>query len=306
MTRVLIVHAHPEPQSFTTSLQNAAAEELRKQSHEVVVTDLYALGFNPVASSEDFSDRRNPDYLTYALEQRHAYGNGTLAPDVKPHVDLVLWAELVIFTFPIFWFSTPAILKGWIDRVLLSGPFYGGLRFYDKGGMRGKKAWVVATLGGQPHMFGAESVHGDLSGLLSHFLRGTLGYVGFDVLKPFFAYHVPYITQDQRVELLESFRQELRSLNTRPTMDFPSLSDFSEKLYPLTREGASSAHIAQERTETLKEQNRNGDERLVLLDGMVGATIALSHNEMKDFYRGGGLVASIGLVFSLFVLWLYL
>jgi NAD(P)H dehydrogenase (quinone) len=38
-----------------------------------------------------------------------------------------------------YWTSVPAILKGWIDRVFVSGIFYGGKRFYNRGGMVGKK-----------------------------------------------------------------------------------------------------------------------------------------------------------------------
>ncbi|WP_454743278.1 NAD(P)H-dependent oxidoreductase [Cupriavidus necator] len=305
MKRVLIVHAHPEPQSFTTALQTNAAEELRKQGHEVVVTDLYALGFNPVASSADFSERANPDYLVYALEQRHAYGSGTLAPDIKPHVEAVLWADLIIFSFPIYWFSTPAILKGWIDRVLLSGPFYGGLRFYDKGGLRDKQAWVVATLGGQPHMFGADGVHGELPRMLSHLLRGTLGYLGFDVLTPFFGYHVPYITHEDRVKMLETFRQEVRNLDSRPRLAFPSLSDFDERLYPLS-ETAQGLSQEPNRHEALKARRRDDHNQMVLVDGMSGTTINLSQDEFKDYHKGVGMMALAAMALWLLMLALHI
>jgi NAD(P)H dehydrogenase (quinone) len=60
---VLILHAHPEPQSFTAALRDQAVQTLEAQGHEVQVSDLYAMNWNPVASAEDFSDRDNPDYL---------------------------------------------------------------------------------------------------------------------------------------------------------------------------------------------------------------------------------------------------
>jgi len=65
--KVLIVHAHPEPNSFTAALRDQAVETLKAQGHEVQVSDLYAMNWNPVASANDFSARENPDYLVYEL-----------------------------------------------------------------------------------------------------------------------------------------------------------------------------------------------------------------------------------------------
>jgi putative NADPH-quinone reductase len=59
-------------------------------------------------------------------------GADALAPDIAAEVAKLARAELVMLSFPMFWFSVPAILKGWIDRVLLSGLCYGGRRFYDR------------------------------------------------------------------------------------------------------------------------------------------------------------------------------
>src|SRR6266702_2933436 len=139
---VLIVHAHPETASFTTAMRDAAAETLTEAGHSVVVSDLYEMRFNPVASPNDFLRRANDDYLVYALEQRHADANDLLAPDIKAELDKVVWADLIIFNFPIFWFSMPAIMKGWLDRFFVSGRCYGGMRFYDRGGLKGKKVLV--------------------------------------------------------------------------------------------------------------------------------------------------------------------
>lgn len=230
---VFIVHAHPEPQSFCSALRWVATEQLRAQGHEVRVSDLYADGFNPVASAADFGERMNPDYLVYALEQRHGYEAGTLAPDIQAEVAKLLWCDLLILNFPVFWFSVPAMLKGWIDRVLLSGLTYGGLRFYDRGGLVGKKAMTTLTLGGRPHMFdGPASVHGPLDDMLKPLLRGTLAYTGLAVLPPFVGWHVPYITQEARERLLEDYRRTLASVDAALPLRFPSLGDFDARLRP--------------------------------------------------------------------------
>ncbi|AJO78224.1 NAD(P)H-dependent oxidoreductase [Pseudomonas chlororaphis] len=230
---VLIVHAHPEPQSFTAALRDQARATLEAQGHQVQVSDLYAMQWNPVASAADFSSRENPDYLVYALEQRLGVKSQSIAADIRQELDKLLWADLLILNFPIFWFSAPAMLKGWIDRVLVSGVCYGGKRFYDQGGLAGKKALVSVTLGGREHMFGEGAIHGPLEDMLRPILRGTLAYVGFEVLQPFVAWHVPYISEQARGEFLERYRQRLEGLDAERPLVFPRLAQFDEALYPL-------------------------------------------------------------------------
>lgn len=229
---VLIVHAHPEPHSFSAALCATATDHLRAQGHQVRVSDLYALGFNPVASAADFGQRQNPDHLVYALEQRHAHTNGTLAPDVRSELAKLLWCDLLILNFPIFWFSVPAMLKGWIDRVLVSGVVYGGKRFYDRGGLAGKRAMLSVTIGGQSHMFTREGVHGPLGEMLKPLLQGTLGYTGLAVLPPFVAWHVPYISAEERTHILADWRHRLDQLDHLAPLGMPSLDDFDERMRP--------------------------------------------------------------------------
>lgn len=229
---VLIVHAHPEPQSFTTAMKDLAVQELSNAGHQVEVSDLYAMNFNPVASAADFGSRKNPDYLVYALEQRINYENQTIAPDIAAEIAKLVAADLVIFSFPLYWFSVPAILKGWIDRVLVSGLTYGGKRFYDQGGLKGKKALLSFTLGGRDHMFGPDAIHGEIETMLRPVLRGTLYYVGMDVLPPFIGYHVPYISPEARQQILEDYKQYLQNLDQLQPLEFPTLDQFDDKLYP--------------------------------------------------------------------------
>lgn len=230
--KVLIVHAHPEPQSFTAALRDKAVATLQGQGHEVQVSDLYAMHWNPVASAADFSSRENPDYLVYALEQRLGVKKQSIAADIQAELDKLLWADLLILNFPIFWFSAPAMLKGWIDRVLVSGVCYGGKRFYDQGGLAGKRALVTVTLGGREHMFGEGAIHGPLEDMLRPILRGTLAYVGYDVLAPFVAWHVPYISDEARRDFLVAYEQRLQGLADEQPLVFPKLAQFDEALYP--------------------------------------------------------------------------
>ena len=155
-----------------------------------------------------------------------------MAEDIRAEIEKVEWCDLLIFNFPVFWFSVPAIMKGWIDRVFVSGRFYGGKRFYDGGGMRGKKAMTTLTLGGQNHMFGEDAIHGELDVMLRPILRGSLAYCGFTVLPPYVAYHVPYVSDEERQTILLDYEQRLLSLDQLAPLSFPRMNDFDEKLYP--------------------------------------------------------------------------
>jgi NAD(P)H dehydrogenase (quinone) len=220
---ILIVHAHPEPQSFCTALKTAAVEQLTSQGHTVQVSDLYEMQFNPVASAADFSQRANSDYCLYALEQRHGVESRTIAHDIQLELEKLLWADLLILNFPLFWCSTPAILKGWIDRVFVSGTVYGGKRFYNRGGLRGKQAMLSLTLGGQQSMFEQQGIHGPMDEMLKHLLQGTLAYAGMTVLRPFIGWHVPYISQEARGEILNAWREQLAALDSLEALTFPEL-----------------------------------------------------------------------------------
>ena len=92
---------------------------------------------------------------------------------------------------------------------------------------------MTLTLGGREHMFGEGAIHGPLQDMLRPLLRGTLAYVGYDVLEPFVAWHVPYISQEAREAFLHSYRQRLQHLADDQPLVFPRLDQFDEALYPL-------------------------------------------------------------------------
>lgn len=230
--KIFIVHAHPEPQSFCTAMKDTAVETFQSLGHEVQVSDLHQMNWNPVASSNDFEVRSQPDYLVYALEQRESYKSGKISPDIQAEINKLKWCDVLIFNFPMYWFSVPAILKGWIDRVFVSGFCYGGKRFYDQGGLKGKKGLIAFTLGGREHMFGEDKIHGDMSTMLRPLLRGSMAYVGLSVLPPFIGWHVPYITDEDRQTLLKQYREYLTNLDQLEPLSFPSLANFDDRMMP--------------------------------------------------------------------------
>ena len=99
--KVLIIYAHPEPKSFNGAMNDVAMETLRGAGHEVVVSDLYAMRFNPIASDGDFEgERANTEFLSYATEQTKAFETKTQAADIVVEQEKLARAELVIFQFP--------------------------------------------------------------------------------------------------------------------------------------------------------------------------------------------------------------
>ena len=146
--KVLIVHAHPEPRSFVGALRDVAVEELTRLGHEVRVSDLHALGFRADSGRHDFLEAADPAYLKPQREQMHASERRTFAPDVQAEIEKVLRADTMIWTFPLWWFSVPAILKGWVDRVFVMGAIYGGGRVYATGALKGRRAMLAFTPAG--------------------------------------------------------------------------------------------------------------------------------------------------------------
>ncbi len=234
MPTALLVHAHSERDSFVTAMRDRIAETLSASGHDLIHSDLYGMGFNPVLSPADFGKRGNPDHLVYALEQRHNFNAGTLAPDIVAEIEKVKQADLIVLTFPLFWFGTPAIMKGWFDRVFISGEFYGGKTIYERGGMAGKKASAAFSLGGREDMVGERGIHGPLvHGMLRHLFQGTLGYVGMEVIEPFVAHNIPYQPLEVRQKCLHDLSAYFTDLDSKPRIPIPDLADFGPRFEQL-------------------------------------------------------------------------
>jgi NAD(P)H dehydrogenase (quinone) len=225
--KVFILYAHPEPDaSFQAELHRKGVETLKSEGHEVVVSDLYKMGFNPVASADDFSIRRFPERLQYDREQKFAVDNDALPEDIKAELEKIFWCDFFIVQFPLYWFSTPAILKGWFDRVFVNSVVYGAGKRYETGGLRGRKAMVVTSCGAYPGMFEPDGVMGDINVALWHLHNGTLFYTGFEVLPAFVAYSPVFLGQEACDKYLNDYSTRLKNIDTTMPMKFHPLTDF--------------------------------------------------------------------------------
>ncbi|XP_072459780.1 ribosyldihydronicotinamide dehydrogenase [quinone]-like isoform X2 [Notamacropus eugenii] len=165
--RVLIVYAHQEPKSMNGSLKDAAVTELTNQGCQVTVSDLYAMNFEPRATKKDFAGPlNNSDFFNYGIEAHEAYKKGFLSSDVIEEQKKVQEADLIIFQFPLYWFSVPAIMKGWMDRVLCQGFAFDIPECFDRGFLQNKFALVSFTTGGDAELYSKTGLNGDIKYIL--------------------------------------------------------------------------------------------------------------------------------------------
>ncbi|MEN6342287.1 MAG: NAD(P)H-dependent oxidoreductase [Methanospirillum sp.] len=185
---VLYVYAHPDdPRSLNAALRAEAERMLASMGHTVNDSDLYRMDFRPVLDERDFPDRAVAERFIVNVEIRRSLSNAKVPADVAVELEKLRDADLVIFQFPLWWSSVPAILKGWFDRVLSFG------FAADTGGaarqpfLRGKKALIVTTLEAPEENHPTESQSG-IRELLVPISVNTLSYAGMTVLPTFIVY----------------------------------------------------------------------------------------------------------------------
>jgi len=227
--QTLIVYAHAEHHSFNAAMKNLAIATLEEQGHSVVVSDLYWMKFKAVADAEDFLERRDKSYLKRQMEEMAALELGTLAHDIVIEQQKLKAADLVIFQFPLWWFSLPAILKGWVDRVMTMGFAYGAGQRYDQGGLKGRRAMLALTTGGPEPSYSERGINGAMEQILFPIQHGILYFCGLQPLPPFVVYGPAHLSPEQRHAELERYRRHLLALDAVEPLAFPKLADYDAK-----------------------------------------------------------------------------
>lgn len=104
--RISLILAHPNPASFNHAIAAAAREQLLADGHEVACHDLHAERFDPLLPADELIPR------------------GPMPAALAAHCAEIAAADGIIVVHPNWWGQPPAILKGWIDRVLRAGLAY--------------------------------------------------------------------------------------------------------------------------------------------------------------------------------------
>jgi len=214
---VLIVYAQPEPTSLTRHLVDVGVQTLQEQGHDVLTSDLYGMGWKAVFDRDDFPKRVDTQRLSFIGESKHAYKNGFQTPDVVAEQEKLLAADAVILKFPLWWFSMPAIMKGWIERVYAYGFAYGyrdaGNSYrYGDGILKGKRAMLSVMCGGPTVDYQPRGINAPLEELLFPITHGTLFYPGMDVLPTFAAYGTDRMDKEGIVAVEKAWRGRLNRM----------------------------------------------------------------------------------------------
>lgn len=187
----LIIYAHPNQDSLNSSLKQTVIHTLEKENQEFVVRDLYQLDFDPVLSLEDIKGQRQ----------------GLVAMDIRQEQEYISWAESITFIYPIWWTGMPAIMKGYIDRVMSYGFAYRYNQGVQKGLLEGKQAVIINTHGKSNAEYKAIGMD---KALLLTSDKGIYDYCGLEVKQHFLFDQADKATP----ESIEKWTNEVQSVYT--------------------------------------------------------------------------------------------
>lgn len=187
--RHLIIYTHPNENSLNHNLLNTVVETLHARNEEVVVRDLYAIGFDPVLSLNDMQGQRM----------------GKVSADVKTEQEYIAWAEQITFIYPIWWTGLPAVMKGYIDRVFSYGFAYRYDQGVQKGLLKGKTTIIINTYGKSHDEYEKMGMDKALT-LTSD--NGIFIYSGLEIIR-----HLFFDKADKAsAEDLEIWKEQIKSL----------------------------------------------------------------------------------------------
>ncbi|MEE5069389.1 NAD(P)H-dependent oxidoreductase [Pseudomonas alliivorans] len=164
----LIIVAHYDPASLSQSVARHVAEGVSQTGagHSAEIVDLFAEGFKPVFTADDHRVHR---------EQARP------PADVLAEQARIDRADALVLVYPIYWWSMPALMKGWIDRVFISGWAFD---FSPDAGLV-KKLWhmKVHLVGVGGADAGTYERHGYEQAIKTQIDHGIFGYCGAPVLQ---------------------------------------------------------------------------------------------------------------------------
>jgi NAD(P)H dehydrogenase (quinone) len=228
-----IVIAHPELKSFNSHLSQVACRTLKASGWEVSVSNLYDMRFDPCERPEHYFSRKTPGRFDVQAVQHHASAQGTIPDVVAAEIKLLDHADLLILQYPMWWHLPPAMLKGWLDRVLIFGEVYASTKRFEKGRFVGKCAMLSVTVGTSQDTYAFDGRSGDID-LLLWPVNFSLAYVGYTVLSPFIAYGVegglrysePSIVDARLKRVEQDYHVVLQNLKQREVIRFNQMAEW--------------------------------------------------------------------------------
>ncbi len=210
---VFIIFAHPEPNSLNGALKDLAVLTLKENGNKVKVSDLYGMGFKATLDRDDFLKMQTPNRLMPVLEQLNASKTDGFASDIKAEMEKIEWADLIIFQFPIWYETMPALLKAWFERVLAHGFAHNILegKVNDQGFLKGKKAMLSFTAGSEKESFYNDISSEDKTKLLPPITK-ALRFTGLKVIDAFAVFNAMPLSEDDAEKAFDEYKKLLNNI----------------------------------------------------------------------------------------------
>lgn len=187
MKNQLIILGHPSDASLNKVILSEVGRLYEKYNQKVVMRDLYEIGFNPVLTKEDIA----------------AVNTGTALSDVLVEQEYIRNADIITFIYPIWWTGMPAIMKGYIDRVLSQGFAYD---VDEKGVVKkllsGKKVIIINTHGRPASLYLKGGVYDSMNLLTDNHI---FEFCGMDTILHLY---------------LENINEQLKEEDVRPKLNY--------------------------------------------------------------------------------------
>jgi len=200
MNKLLLVTAHPYQQSFNFALRTQVLFCFEKLNWHIQRSDLYQQGFNPLLGTDDFNQFNDEIGFSLAGQQSHAYKVENFHPAIEHEQAKLKAADLIILQFPLWWGSFPAILKGWIERVLSYDFAYGANNV-----LAGKSVMFSVTTGGAAN----ESEEQYYADKISALEKDVFDYMKINILPTFICHGPARKDQQQREGELQRLNSHL-------------------------------------------------------------------------------------------------
>lgn len=187
MKNVLIINGHPDKESYNHALAKAYMSGLSKTDARVLQINIADLNFNP--------------NLAYGYRKRVE-----LEPDLLEALEKIKQADHLVWVFPMWWYSYPAMMKGFIDRLFLPGLTYQPIegKPFPQKLLKGKSARIILTAD-TPQWYDWLFMR---SPAINQFKKGTLEFCGISPVK------VTYIApiKDSSLDYREKWLTKIRAL----------------------------------------------------------------------------------------------
>lgn len=196
--KTLIIYNHPHEGSFCSAVRDAVLSGLDVGGHEYKVINLDKDGFDPVMREKDLKafveGGRNGDNWPDGVD-----------PLVRSYVQKMKWSERIVMIFPIWWMTTPAMMKGFIDKVIFPGMVY-----RMEGGklvslLSRLKQVVIITTMNTPSAIYESAFNNSIEGSL---IKGTFNQIGIHDIRWISLNMVKHVGDEKRWLWLDEIEHE--------------------------------------------------------------------------------------------------